>query len=66
MRKISNLYNSIKYSRWNNKAFLWEIPNYPGNLDWIKDYFNGRITELIIHESYTVEINSVSRNAKEY
>ena len=53
---------SIRYSRWNNKAFLWEIPNYPGNLDWIRDFFNGRITELIINESYTVEINSVSRN----
>jgi integrase/recombinase XerD len=52
---------SIRYSRWNNKTFVWEIPNYPGNLDWISDYFNGRITELIIHESYTVEINSVSR-----
>ncbi len=53
--------NSIKYSRWNTKTFMWEIPNYPGNLDWINDYFNGRITELIIHESYTVDINSGSR-----
>ena len=53
--------NSVKYSRWNNNTYTWEIPNYPGNLDWIKDYFNGRISELIIHESYTVDINSVNR-----
>ena len=54
--------NSIRYSRWNRNSYVWEVPNYPGNLDWIKDYFNGRISQLIIHESYTIEVNSVSRS----
>ena len=40
----------LKYSRWDGKQFYWTVPNYPGNLDLIKDYFKERITELIITE----------------
>ena len=47
---------ALKYSRWDKKEFCWIIPNYPGNLELIKDYFNQRINELRIHEQY--EINS--------
>jgi integrase/recombinase XerD len=54
--------NKIKYSRWNHKTYMWEVPNYGGNLDLIKDYLVGRIGEMIIHESYEVEINSTSRS----
>jgi integrase/recombinase XerD len=54
--------NRIKYSRWNHKTYMWEVPNYGGNLDLIKDYLVGRIGEMIIHESYEVEINSTSRS----
>ena len=45
------LINTLKYSKWDGRMFLWEIPNYPGNLDLIKDHFNGRIDEMIIHIS---------------
>jgi len=46
--------NSLKYSRWDGRMFCWEIPNYPGNLDIIKDYFGKRIDELVIHEKFDV------------
>ncbi|MFH1515340.1 MAG: hypothetical protein ABIG42_07760, partial [bacterium] len=42
IRFITNL----KYSRWDKTNFHWIIPNYPGNLDLIKDYFHTRIHEL--------------------
>jgi integrase/recombinase XerD len=41
---------SLRYSRWDGKQFCWIVPNYPGNLDLIKDHFKERITELIIHD----------------
>ena len=41
----------LRYSRWDKSQFCWVVPNYPGNLDLIKDYFNHRITELVVHES---------------
>lgn len=40
----------IRYSRWDSKQFCWIIPNYQGNLDLVKAYFNERITELIINK----------------
>ena len=29
----------LKYSRWDAKQFCWIIPNYPGTLNLINDYF---------------------------
>lgn len=49
--------NTLKYSRWDARMFCWEIPNYPGNLDLIKDYFNDRISELVVHEKFDVSIH---------
>lgn len=40
----------LRYSRWDGKQYCWIVPNYPGNLDLIKDYFEERITELIVHD----------------
>ena len=45
---------SLKYSRWDQKHFHWVIPNYPGNLNLIKDYFKDRIRELTVHDDYQV------------
>lgn len=39
----------ILYSRWLPKDFMWQIPNYPGNLDKLKQYFQERL-EVIIHK----------------
>lgn len=36
----------LKYSRWNKENFLWEIPNYPGNLEKIKRHFGDRIEKI--------------------
>ncbi|MFH2142563.1 MAG: tyrosine-type recombinase/integrase [Bacteroidota bacterium] len=53
--------NTLKYSKWDSRMFCWEIPNYPGNLDLINDYFKDRIDELIIHENFDISINNETR-----
>jgi integrase/recombinase XerD len=50
--------NSLKYSRWDSRMFCWEIPNYPGNLDMLKDYFASRIDELKVHEKFDVSTHN--------
>jgi site-specific recombinase XerD len=45
---------SLRYSRWDGKQFCWIVPNWPGNLDLVKDHFHDRIAELIIHEDFEV------------
>lgn len=52
---------SLRYSRWDAKQFFWIVPNYPGNLDLIKDYFKDRISELIIHDEYEVKTSTHSQ-----
>lgn len=49
---------SLRYSRWDAKQFCWIIPNYPGNLDLINDYFNTRIREMIIHEDFDAKTSA--------
>ena len=45
---------SLKYSRWEQKHFHWVVPNYPGNLDLIRDFFKDRIRDTTIHDEYQV------------
>jgi hypothetical protein len=52
--------HSLRYSRWDGKQFCWIVPNYPGNLDLINDYFKDRISELIIHDE--IEIKTSGNN----
>ena len=52
----------LRYSRWDGKQYCWTVPNYPGNLDLIKDYFKHRITELVVDEQFeTVSKDSITR-----
>lgn len=41
---------TIRYSRWINHQFFWQIPNYGTNLEVIKNYFGDRIYKLSVHE----------------
>ncbi len=50
----------MHYNRWDKKQFCWVVPNYPGNLDLIKDYFHERIYELIVHDDVNVKVSSTS------
>lgn len=52
---------SLRYSRWDAKQFCWIVPNYPGNLDLINDYFKDRISELIIHEEVETKTGTVAQ-----
>jgi site-specific recombinase XerD len=54
------LVTSIKYARWNKTNWFWEIPNYPGNLDLLKDYFGDRINELVVHDTIEIEVNETT------
>jgi integrase/recombinase XerD len=50
---------TLRYSRWEKAQFLWCVPNYPGNLEMIKNYFGNRLFDLKIHE----EISTISSSA---
>jgi hypothetical protein len=50
----------INYSKWDNTWFHWVIPNFPGNLEIIKTYFNDRITTFIEHENEVIALPNLS------
>lgn len=50
---------SLRYSQWDKKNRQWIVPNYPGNLDQLKERFNVRINQLIIHETTSINIKGV-------
>jgi hypothetical protein len=41
---------TIRFSRWNNAERCWEVPDYPGNLDQLKEYFGKRIHKITQHD----------------
>lgn len=45
-----NFVLTLRYSQWDKQNYFWSIPNYPGNLEMIKNYFGSRITQLTLHE----------------
>ena len=44
-----NFIRLLKYSRWLSKEYLWQVPDYPGNIELIKDHFGNRIHTLNIN-----------------
>ncbi|MBS4057514.1 MAG: site-specific integrase [Bacteroidales bacterium] len=44
----------LRYSRWLRNDFCWEVPDYPGNIDLISDYFGSRIKSLIRHQAISI------------
>lgn len=50
---------ALRYSRWDKNGFCWVVPNYPGNLDLLKDYFKERIFTLEINEEIIVTKSEV-------
>lgn len=46
--------NSIKYSKWNAGGYFWQIPNYGGNIQMIKNYFGDRIISFTESESISI------------
>ncbi len=44
------LVRSIPFARWNKQSFIWELPNYPGNLERLTGYFGTRLGMLKINE----------------
>ena len=51
---------SLTYSKWDSTWFHWVIPNYPGNLELLRTYFNGRVTSLIEHQIEAIKTSAVS------
>lgn len=48
----------LRFSRWDKKQYCWIVPNYPGNLDLLKDYFKDRINELVVQDKLEANITS--------
>ena len=53
---------SMRYSRWINHQFFWQIPNYGNNLEIIKNYFGDRIYKLTIHK--IIDLNNEKSHHK--
>jgi len=51
---------AIRFSRWDKTQFVWHVPNYPGNLEMIKNYFGDRIFELKVHEQIGITTPNTS------
>jgi len=51
----------LRYSKWNSIHRIWEVPDYPGNIDLIKDYFKERMDDVVYHESFDINISNESR-----
>jgi integrase/recombinase XerD len=48
---------AIRFSRWDAKQFCWIVPNYPGNLALLKDYFKERIISIETHETFDTHVS---------
>ncbi len=46
---------TLRFSRWDKVQRAWIVPNYPGNLDIIKEYFKDRISKITIHQEIEVQ-----------
>lgn len=46
---------TLRFSRWDKSQRVWIVPNYPGNLDIIKEYFKDRISRITIHKEIEVQ-----------
>ena len=51
----------LRFCKWDAKQFCWVVPNYPGNLDLIKDYFKDRVTELVVHEEFLTNVSPTAK-----
>jgi integrase/recombinase XerD len=48
----------FQFVRWDKQWKHWIIPNYPGNLDQLLTYFNGRIDCYIVHQKQESLLNT--------
>ncbi len=49
---------ALRYSRWDHKQFCWIVPNYPGNLDLLKEYFKDRISLIKDFGEYDTKVSA--------
>lgn len=49
---------SLRYSKWNKKHYVWEIPNFKDNLELLKAYFKDRIGDIKHHPIETITANN--------
>ena len=57
--KDTNFLKSFRFSSWNKNKFCWIVPNYPGNIDLIKDYFKERIAEFEVNDVLEIDTGSL-------
>lgn len=58
---------SLRYCRWLRDERCWEVPDYPGNLNQLTEYFGDRMLSLVKHEIVVPEASantgrSIGRN----
>ena len=50
---------SFRFIRWDKNKFCWIVPNYPGNVDLLKNYFKSRITEFEVNDEMEIDTGSL-------
>ncbi len=53
---------TLRFSKWDKVQKVWLIPNYPDNLEIIKEYFKDRISNITIHQQ--IEVTNASTTHK--
>lgn len=52
---------TFRYARWDKTNRLWIVPNYPNNLELMKEYFKDRISQVILHKEVEIKTGESSR-----
>ncbi len=45
----------LRYSKWEKHQRCWRIPNYPGNVEILKNYFGARLEKIEMHEAIDIQ-----------
>ena len=54
----------FRYSRWDNTNYSWIVPNYPGNLELLLEYFKDRIDLMEEHQEVPIGKEENARTIK--
>ncbi len=57
---------TFRYAIWDKSQRFWVVPNYPNNLELIKEFFKDRISKITIHNEIEVKtteaVHKISKN----
>jgi len=55
---------TFRFSKWDKENRVWVIPNYPDNLELMKEYFKERISNIVIHKTVEVAVGQATHRVE--